>query len=505
MPIRMGTLAAEGDASGRPAWVRRALWVLGAIFVVGLVLRFATLAEQSLWFDEGLTRNLVVEPFGRMVSGVVNTENTPPLFYVLTYVSAHVVGSQEVGLRLASALCGTATIAVAYLAGRELAGVRAGLWAAALVAVNPMLVWFSQEARSYALLVLLTSVGLVCFLRTARSGERRALFGWTVVSALALATHYFAIFPIAAEAGWLLCTRRRGEAAVRVRFAVGAVALVVVAIAPVAVAQERSGRAQSISQEPLTQRVAQVPKQFLVGYDGPVQIPLAVASAGLLAIAGLGVWRESRGRRSVTSVAVVALVAVGVPAVAALAGADFLNTRNVLSGLTAVLVLAGVGFAAGRTRAAVIGGIALVAIGLFTVLSVDRDPVYQRTAWRSLNEALGAMPERRILVVSPGNAEIPLRAYRRGLSIPTSPPAAVREIDVAALAEKTSAGARATPPPSSGQRPPAPGFALVARASTSTYTLLRYRAQRDVAVMPQTLAATKLSPTYAILIVPPAS
>lgn len=500
----MPALAADQETRGPGARPRRTAWILGAILVSGLALRFATLAEQSLWFDEGLTRNLVVAPFGRMVSGLVDTETNPPLYYVLTYLSVHVVGAHEVGLRLVSALAGTATIPVAFMAGREVASGRAGLWAAGLVAVNPMLVWFSQEARSYALLVLLTSIGLVCFLRATRRGHGRALVGWAAASALALATHYFAIFPVAVEAGWLLWTRRHGEGAGRVRVAVGAVAVAALAIAPLALAQERSGLAQYISDASLIQRIAQVPKQFLVGYDGPAQVPLAVASAVLLAIAVLGVGRELRGRRAAASVAVVALLAVGVPVAAALSGADFLNTRNVLPGLMPVLVLAGVGLAAGRRRRALPCGIALVAIGVFTVLGVDRDPVYQRTAWRSLDDALGAVPERRILVVSPGNAGVPLAAYRAGLSVPSGSPAAVREIDVAGLAEKTSAGANATPPSPSAEPPPAPGFALVARTTTSTYTLRRYRAGRPLRVAPQTLSAAKLSPTYALLVVPPA-
>ena len=58
-----------------------------------------------------------------------------------------------------------ATVPVAYLLGAELRGRRAGLAAAALVAVNPMLLWYSQEARAYALFSLLTAVSLLYFVR----------------------------------------------------------------------------------------------------------------------------------------------------------------------------------------------------------------------------------------------------------------------------------------------------------------------------------------------------
>ena len=83
------------------------------------------------------------------------SESAPPLYYALAWVWTQVTGTGEFGLRSLSALAGVATVPVAYLLGAELRGRRAGLMAAALVAVNPMLLWYSQEARAYALLVLL--------------------------------------------------------------------------------------------------------------------------------------------------------------------------------------------------------------------------------------------------------------------------------------------------------------------------------------------------------------
>src|SRR5260221_6293620 len=67
-----------------------------------------------------------------------------------------------------------------------------------------MLLWYSQEARGYALLALLTAVAALYFVRALDGGRRRDFTAWGVASALALATHYFAIFPIALEAAWLL-------------------------------------------------------------------------------------------------------------------------------------------------------------------------------------------------------------------------------------------------------------------------------------------------------------
>ena len=90
-----------------------------------------------------------------MFSSMVVHETNPPLYFVLGWLWARVFGTGEVGLRSLSALIGTAVIPIAYLCGRELVSRRAGLVAAALVALSPFMIWYSQEAREYMLLAAL--------------------------------------------------------------------------------------------------------------------------------------------------------------------------------------------------------------------------------------------------------------------------------------------------------------------------------------------------------------
>ena len=101
------------------------------------------------------------------------SESAPPLYYALAWVWTQLTGTGEVGLRSLSALAGVATVPVAYLLGAELRGRRAGIVAAALVAVNPMLLWYSQEARGYALLALLTAAAALYFVRALDARRRR--------------------------------------------------------------------------------------------------------------------------------------------------------------------------------------------------------------------------------------------------------------------------------------------------------------------------------------------
>src|SRR4051812_44780709 len=165
-----------------------------------------------------------------MLSGVASTESTPPLYYVLAWLWAKLFGTTEAGLRSMSALAGTLAVPVAWRAAREWFSPAAGLIAAALVAVNPFLVWYSQEARSYALLVLMSALTLLFLGRALRNPTRRALALWALTAALALLTHYFAAFLLVPEAVWLLWAHRGRSA----WLATGGVLAVRLALIPLA-------------------------------------------------------------------------------------------------------------------------------------------------------------------------------------------------------------------------------------------------------------------------------
>ena len=99
-------------------------------------------------------------------------ETTPPLYYFILRLWL-VFGHSEFALRSFSSLVGTLTIPVVFLIGRVFAGTRAGLIAALLLATSVTHVAFSQEARSYALLMLAASTavwGVMLFLGSSRGG-----------------------------------------------------------------------------------------------------------------------------------------------------------------------------------------------------------------------------------------------------------------------------------------------------------------------------------------------
>jgi Dolichyl-phosphate-mannose-protein mannosyltransferase len=180
-------------------------WPLLAILLLAVALRLSTLGLQSFWYDEAFTPVHVLRAsLGTTLHNMVHSENTPPLWYVLEWGFSRVLGTGVVALRLLSALAGIATVAIAWAIGSELAGRRAAIVTAALVAVNPLFVWYSQEARAYGLFVFTASLALLCFLRAMREPTNRRFAEFALAASLALLTHYFALFLLIPMALWLL-------------------------------------------------------------------------------------------------------------------------------------------------------------------------------------------------------------------------------------------------------------------------------------------------------------
>ncbi|MGI8512232.1 MAG: glycosyltransferase family 39 protein, partial [Solirubrobacteraceae bacterium] len=398
--------------------VRRSSAVLGGILVLAGLLRVPTLGEQSFWFDETVTARLVDQDLGGVLAQVEGSESTPPLYYLLAWAWSAVLGTGEAALRSLSALLGIATVAMAWLLGRRLAGDRAGGLAALLTATCPLLVWFSQEARAYALLAFLGALSALLALRAREEPTARRLAAWAVVGALTLATHYFAAFLIAAEAVWLLVVLRGRRS---VLGAVGGVTVAALALAPLALAQRERDLANFIGDQALITRVAQVPKQFLVGYDAPLELVAAVlaltlAAAGALLLLAHG---DERQRSGALLAGGAGAVAVLIPLALAVVGVDHLLTRNALAALPVLLVALGVALAARRApRAGLALSGALAALWVAIVVGVALESRFQREDWRGATVAVGA-PADHAVVVTPVSGVVPLTYSRPALERPS--------------------------------------------------------------------------------------
>jgi uncharacterized membrane protein len=128
--------------------------LLGLILLVALGLRLFHLDGQSLWYDEGVSAFMTRRTFAE-IAAATSVDIHPPLYYWLLSLWAVPFGQGEIALRSLSVVLGTVTVWATYRLGRMLAGAAVGLAAAALLAVSPLAVQYSQEVRMYALASLL--------------------------------------------------------------------------------------------------------------------------------------------------------------------------------------------------------------------------------------------------------------------------------------------------------------------------------------------------------------
>ena len=407
-------------------------WLLVGIVGVGAIVRFATLGTQSYWFDEAQAAHELHLSLGAMLSSFNAVETAPPLYFVLGWFWVHLFGDGAVALRSLSALAGTALIPIAFLTGRELVSRRAGLLAAAFVAINPFMVWYSQEAREYMLVAAFCGVSLLFFARALHDPSRRNITWWGVFSALALLTHYFAGFLIAPEAVWLLYIARRRATVV----AAGALVVIQLALVPLLVGHATSSLLGFITQSPLGSRIQGVPIAFALGPTfessllsyGLIGAAILTAILVVLLIVG-GDQRELRGAGIA---AVLAACVLLLPIGAALLGKDYYIERAVIPAwLPLSIVLAAACTTRLRVPGAVLATVVLAGFA-YGLVRIDTDAGYQRPDWRGVAHALGPASTRREIVVYDGGlASDPLIFYMRG--IPWKQPSAalsVGEVDV---------------------------------------------------------------------------
>jgi hypothetical protein len=467
------------------AWPR---WLpVVALTALGAVLRLPTLDRQSFWLDELVTASLLDRGLGDVLREIPRTEATPYLYYVVAWAWSSAFGLGEVGLRSLSAVAGVATIPVAYLAGCVLVSRRAGIVAAALVATNPFLVWYSQEARSYALLSLLTAGSVLAF-GLALRGSRGALAAWAVVASLAIATHYFAAFVVAAEAAWLLLRTGTGRRPTVVACLLPAATVVV--HVPLVLAQRGNGEA--VAGSSLAARIAGIPKNLVVGYSFPAEA-LGSALAALLVLLGAVLVARLRPpeRRGALVAGSLAAAAVLTPVVLALAGVDFLIARNAIGAVVPAAVCLGAGYAAGRTGIAAAAVLCALCAAVAVAPALDR--TYGRTDWRGAAGALREVSGARAVVVTPYMSRTLWRPYLPGLEEPGANGAVVREIAAVGLATEGGYSAGSLAPPAVGTPRPVAGFRVVAVERKPTYTLVLYRADRPRNVPLSTLAGLALT------------
>jgi len=510
---------AEDDVVARKGLARLDPLLLGLAAAAAL-LRFVGLGDQAYWGDEAHTAFFARLAPDEILPRMSEAEGTPPLYYLGVWAWMQLVGNGEATLRAISALAGTATVPVAYLAATEFVSRRAALATAALVALSPALIWYSQEARAYALAVLLGALSLLTFGRALQEPTRGRLAAWALVSGAAAWTQYTAALLVVPEAAWLLL---RSGAPRRVLAAVAGVGAIAAPAGLLLLEQNANGATPEwIKNVPRDIRGRQLPEQFLLGY-GPPLMPLLAAAALVLALA---LWLLARRasadeRRRAALPAALGVAVIAPPLVlSAVPSLDYLVTRNVLLALVpfAIVVAAGLTCSrAGRLGAAGLAG--LLALAVVVTVWVAKTPTLQRPNWRDVAESVGPAAGARVVVVPDPVFAAPLHLHY--LDSAELMPRSVRVAEIVvvqvdgsfkqdALDASSYSGLEcwwgsfcAAPELKPLRRPPVAGFALAERRQTPGFVLSRYRSAEPRQVLQRRLVPPAAGAYQTLLQRPP--
>ncbi len=165
------------------------LWYYAAL-VMALALRLYCLGDESLWLDENHTAHLLRQGW----SGITSDATQGPLFLLLEKLFTTLAGINEVGMRVLSVACGVASIAMLYRLAVLLFSPTAALWATWLATVNPVLIHISQDARPYALMIVLTITSIYYAIHLARENSAWPKAAFILSTTGILYTHAYGVF-----------------------------------------------------------------------------------------------------------------------------------------------------------------------------------------------------------------------------------------------------------------------------------------------------------------------
>ncbi len=181
---------------------------LATIFLAGLFLRLYGLGSESLWFDEALSLRIAqMDPMQIVFS--TREDPNPPFYYLILHYWILFAGDSEFAIRVPSAIAGALAIPVIYSIGSMLFSRVAGLIAALILSLSAYHVRYSQEARTYSLMVFLGLLSFYFFLKLLKEHRSRSTTaGYVVSTTLLMYSHMYGIFLIGAQVLYLLATRQ---------------------------------------------------------------------------------------------------------------------------------------------------------------------------------------------------------------------------------------------------------------------------------------------------------
>lgn len=175
----------------------RELIILLVILLLGLFLRVYNLAGESIWLDEEYS--VTVAQKGVFQIFERSSYDHDPFYHILLHFWINFWGVSEFSTRFLSVLFGFFAIIMIYNVGKLIFSKEVGLISSLLLALSEFHIFYSQEARMYSLMTILTLASYYFFIKLLKEKNRIALIGYILSSSFLTYTHIFGFFLIIAQ------------------------------------------------------------------------------------------------------------------------------------------------------------------------------------------------------------------------------------------------------------------------------------------------------------------
>ncbi len=176
--------------------------MLLAILFMGLFLRIYDLENESIWLDEGHSIRWANLNLSQMIEEISVTDN--PLHLILLHGWINLFGDSEFSTRFLSVVFGFLAIFMIYKVGSLIFDNDVGIVSALLLGLSVFHIRYSQEARPYSLMVLLTLLSMYFFIKLLKKRNLMLSTGYVLFSVLLMYTHILSVFIIIAQNIYLI-------------------------------------------------------------------------------------------------------------------------------------------------------------------------------------------------------------------------------------------------------------------------------------------------------------
>ncbi len=178
------------------------------IIILSIFLRIFLLDYESLWLDEGSSVKFAKLGIWEILKST-QTDAHPPLYYLILHFWIKIFGDSEFSLRFPSALFGIFCVIAVYKFCLDFLTEKVALVSSLITGVSTFQVFYSQEARMYSLLCLLSILSFYFFVKILHRSDLKNFSFYLLVNVLLIYTHLYSFFVLLAQFIFMLIFERK--------------------------------------------------------------------------------------------------------------------------------------------------------------------------------------------------------------------------------------------------------------------------------------------------------